>query len=87
MSAGRRCALALTAVASIALPVVVGAVNPTPLVAVGQDAPTSVAVNSQTRNLAGQWQGSTNPANELRLVFVLATNSAGGGYTATLHRI
>jgi uncharacterized protein (TIGR03435 family) len=42
---------------------------------------------AQTQNLAGQWQGSTNPAKEQRLVFVLATNSAGGGYTATMHRI
>ena len=87
MSAGRRCALVFTAVASVALPIVVGAVNATPLVAVEQAASTTpVAVNSQTQNLAGQWQGSTDPAKELRLVFVLATNSAGGGYTATMHR-
>jgi uncharacterized protein (TIGR03435 family) len=85
MSAGRRCALVFTAVASIALPVVAGAVNATAVVRVGQDASTPVAVNSQTQNLAGQWQGSI--AGKERLVFVLATNSAGGGYTATTHRI
>lgn len=47
----------------------------------------STTLTAQTQNLAGQWQGSTDPAKELRLVFVLATNSAGGGYTATMHRI
>jgi uncharacterized protein (TIGR03435 family) len=74
MSAGRRYALVLTAVAAVALPIVVGAVNATPVAA------------AQTQNLAGQWQGSIAD-KEQRLVFVLAINSAGGGYTATMHRI
>ena len=38
-------------------------------------------------NLAGQWQGTINPGKELRLVFVLAANAAGGGYTASMHSI
>jgi uncharacterized protein (TIGR03435 family) len=86
MSAGQRYALVLTAIASVALPIVVGAVNATPLVAVGQDASTRIAVNSQTQTLAGQWQGSIS-GKGLRLAFVLQTDSAGGGYTATMYRM
>ena len=49
----------------------------------------SVAVAAQTPNLAGQWQGTLQPApgKELRLVFVLAPNAASGGYTATMYSI
>lgn len=56
MSAGRRCALALTAVAAIGLPIVVGAVNAVPLIMVGQDASTPVAfeVASVKANKSGE---------------------------------
>lgn len=47
----------------------------------------SAPLAAQAQNLAGQWQGSINPGKELRLVFVLATNAAGGGYNATMYRI
>ena len=55
MSAGRRSALVFTAVASIALPIIVGAVNATPLVIAGQDNSTPVAfeVASIKRSDAG----------------------------------
>ncbi len=43
MSAGRRCALLLTAVASFGLPIVVGAANAVPRIAVGQESSTRVA--------------------------------------------
>jgi bla regulator protein BlaR1 len=42
MSAGRRCALALTVVSVVSLPIVVGAVNAVPLITVGQDTATPV---------------------------------------------
>jgi uncharacterized protein (TIGR03435 family) len=49
----------------------------------------AAGVAAQTPDLAGQWQGTLQPApgKELRLVFVLAANAAGGGYTATLYSI
>jgi len=49
----------------------------------------AASVAAQTPNLAGQWQGTLQPApgKELRLVFVLAPNAATGGYTATMHSI
>jgi hypothetical protein len=40
-----RCALALAAIASIALPVIVGAANAVPLIAIGQEPSTSVALS------------------------------------------
>lgn len=38
-------------------------------------------------NLAGQWQGTLQAGKELRLVFVLTANAAGGGYTAMMYSI
>jgi bla regulator protein BlaR1 len=62
MGAGRRCALALTAIASIALPIVVGAVNAVPLVAVAQEPSTAVAfsVASVKVNKSGERGGLTD---------------------------
>ena len=45
------------------------------------------SVAAQTPNLAGQWQGTLQAGKELRLVFVLTPNAAGGGYSATMHSI
>jgi uncharacterized protein (TIGR03435 family) len=47
----------------------------------------TAAVTAQTQNLAGQWQGTINPGKELRLVFVIASNAAGGGLSATAYSI
>jgi uncharacterized protein (TIGR03435 family) len=47
----------------------------------------STVVAAQAPNLVGQWQGTLNAGKELRLVFVISTNAAGGGLTATLHSI
>jgi uncharacterized protein (TIGR03435 family) len=59
MSAGRRWALALTAVAVVGLPIVAGAVNAVPLLTVGQEPSTRVAfsVASIKANKSGE-QGS-----------------------------
>jgi uncharacterized protein (TIGR03435 family) len=45
------------------------------------------AVSAQTPNLTGQWQGTLQAGKELRLVFVLTPNAAGGGYTAMMYSI
>lgn len=47
----------------------------------------AAGVGAQGQNLAGQWQGTLEVGKSLRLVFVVSTNAAGGGYTATLHSI
>ena len=47
----------------------------------------STVVAAQGQNLAGQWQGTLQAGKELRLVFMLTPNAAGGGYTATMHSI
>ncbi len=48
---------------------------------------SAVVTAQSTQNLAGQWQGTINPGKELRLVFVVTPNAAGGGYTATAYSI
>lgn len=51
---------------------------------------TSLAAQSQNpsgQTLSGQWQGTLEAGQSLRLVVVLATNAAGGGYTATFYSI
>jgi uncharacterized protein (TIGR03435 family) len=48
---------------------------------------SALVAAQSTQNLAGQWQGTINPGKELRLVFVLTANAAGGGYTASMHSI
>jgi uncharacterized protein (TIGR03435 family) len=47
----------------------------------------STVVAAQAPNLAGQWQGTINAGKELRLVFVLSPNAAGGGLTAAMYSI
>ena len=42
----------------------------------------------QAQNLAGNWQGTLAAGpQQLRIVFVLTTNAASGGYTATMYSI
>lgn len=42
----------------------------------------------QAQNLAGTWQGTLAAGPQtLRIVFVLTSNAAGGGYTATMYSI
>lgn len=48
---------------------------------------SAVVTAQSTQNLAGQWQGTINPGKELRLVFVVTGNAAGGGYSATTYSI
>ena len=48
---------------------------------------SALVAAQSTQNLAGQWQGTINPGKELRLVFVVTPNAAGGGYTATAYSI
>jgi uncharacterized protein (TIGR03435 family) len=47
----------------------------------------AAAVTAQPQNLAGQWQGTLQVGKELRLVFVLTANAAGGGYTVMMYSI
>jgi uncharacterized protein (TIGR03435 family) len=47
----------------------------------------SAGTAAQAPNLAGQWQGTITLGKELRLVYVLANNAAGGGLTATVYSI
>lgn len=43
---------------------------------------------AQAQNLAGNWQGTLAAGpQQLRVVFVLTANAAGGGYTATMYSI
>ncbi len=47
----------------------------------------STVVAAQAPNLVGQWQGTNKVGKELRLVFVVSDNAAGGGLTASLYSI
>ena len=47
----------------------------------------SAVVAAQTPDLNGQWQGTLEVGQSLRLVIVVSTNAAGGGYAATLYSI
>ena len=47
----------------------------------------SAVIAAQGQDLAGQWQGTLAVGQGLRLVVVLTTNAAGGGYTATFYSI
>ena len=47
----------------------------------------SAVVTAQGPNLVGQWQGTINVGKELRLVFIVTNNAAGGGLTASLYSI
>ena len=47
----------------------------------------SAALMAQTQDLAGQWQGTLQAGKELRLVFMITRNAAGGGLSGTLHSI
>jgi uncharacterized protein (TIGR03435 family) len=42
---------------------------------------------AQAQNLVGAWQGTLQAGKELRLVFVIASNAAGGGLTGTMYSI
>ena len=46
----------------------------------------SATVTAQSPNIAGQWQGTLQAGQELRVVFVIA-NADGGGLRATMHSI
>jgi bla regulator protein BlaR1 len=73
MSAGRRLALLLAGATSIAIPIVVGAVNAVPLIPVGQEAPAPVSfeVASVKANKSGERAARTSDSEP------------GGGYIAT----
>jgi uncharacterized protein (TIGR03435 family) len=47
----------------------------------------STALTAQAQDLAGQWQGTLQAGKELRLVFMITRNAAGGGLSGTLHSI
>jgi uncharacterized protein (TIGR03435 family) len=47
----------------------------------------SAGMMAQGQKLDGQWQGTLDVGKALRLVIVLNTNAAGGGYTATFYSI
>ena len=47
----------------------------------------STALIAQTQDLAGQWQGTLQAGKELRLVFMVTRNAAGGGLSGMLHSI
>jgi uncharacterized protein (TIGR03435 family) len=48
----------------------------------------AATVTAQDRSLDGQWQGTLAAgAQQLRLVFVVTTNAAGGGLAATMYSI
>lgn len=47
----------------------------------------SAGLMAQGQKLDGQWQGTLEVGQSLRLVVVMTTNAAGGGYTATFYSI
>ena len=47
----------------------------------------STALMAQGQKLDGQWQGTLEVGKSLRIVIVIATNAAGGGYTSTFYSI
>jgi uncharacterized protein (TIGR03435 family) len=48
---------------------------------------SAAALDAQTQNLAGQWQGTLQVGKELRLVFVLTPTGQGNALSATMHSI
>ena len=47
----------------------------------------STGLAAQAPKLDGQWQGTLEVGKSLRIVIVIATNAAGGGYTSTFYSI